>query len=149
MKYAFLLLALCTFIPSPSYANPITSFNDSQAILTIAQFMRDNADDMPTSSRISDKKIKIKDPSTCEVVNPSVVIKEVHTAIKSVLRMFPDEELPLEEAMDDLKKYVGTGPLRHCKLVQENQHKKIFVSYFFDSTDKIHVKVDTVVLLVL
>lgn len=147
MKYAFLLFAL--LISSPSYARSITSFNDSQALLTIAQFMRDNADDLASSSRISDKKMKIKDLSNCEVVNPSVVIKEVQTAIKNVLRMFPDEELPLEEAMADLSEYIGTAPLKHCKIVQENQYKKIFVSYFFDANDKIHVKVDTVILLIL
>jgi hypothetical protein len=109
--------------------------------------MVDNAEDMPVSSRISDKKLKVPDLSICETVSSEKVLKEVASAIKSVLRLYPDEELPIEEAMEDLKDYVGAGPLKKCTVTQANQHKKIVVSYFFDAKDKIHVKVDTITLL--
>lgn len=148
MKYAFYFFFLSLLASSPLFARTITSFNDSPALVTIAQFMIDNAEDMAVSSRISDKKLKVNDQSACEVVSSSLVIAEVQSAIKSVLRMYPDEELPLEEAMNDLQDYVGTGSLVKCNVIQINQHKKILVSYFFDSTDKIHVKVDTVTLFI-
>lgn len=148
MKCAFLFFAILISISStPSMARTITSFSDSQALMTVAQFMIDNAEDMPISSRISDKKLKVPDPSICEAVSSEKVLKEVSSAIKIVLRLYPDEELPIEEAMEDLRDYISPGPLKKCTVTQSNQYKKINVSYFFDSTDKIHVKVDTITLL--
>lgn len=48
MKYAFLFLAL--IFTQNSFARTITSFNDSPALMTIAQFMIDNSDDMSSVS---------------------------------------------------------------------------------------------------
>lgn len=146
MKYAFFVLASSLFFSSALQARTITSFNDSPALMSIAQFMIDNAEDMIASHRISDKKLKVKDPSLCEVVSPSLVLSEVQSAINSILRMFPDEELPIEEAMSDLADYIGPGPLKKCHVTQTNSQKKILVSYFFDGSDKVHVKVDTITL---
>ncbi|MBC7541037.1 MAG: hypothetical protein H7281_19620 [Bacteriovorax sp.] len=146
MKYAFLFLALSFSFSTLSLANTINSFNDSQAIATIAQFMNDNAEDMPVSVAMTDKKLKLKDSSTCTTVTSAEVLSVVETAIKSVLRLYPDEELPIEEALTDLTDYVGPGPLKKCNVVQINNHKNITSVYFFDSQDKVHVKVDTITL---
>jgi hypothetical protein len=142
MKYAFLFLII-SFSQS-TFASHIKSFNDSQAILTIAQFMIDNAEDMPTSVRLSDVKLKVKDEAACTVVTPAEVLKEVHSAIKKVLKLYPDEELPLEEAMSDLLDYLGPGPLSKCIGNQEKFQGTVQVVYFYDSTDSIHVKVETI-----
>lgn len=148
MKYAFFMCALILFNnPSAKARAAITSFNDSPALMTIAQFMMDNAEDMPVSSRISDKKLKVMSGTVCEVVNAHTVVSEVESAINKMLRVYPDEELPVEEALSDLEIYVGQNSLKKCKVTQTNDHKKINVSYFYDSKDVIHIKIDTVTLL--
>lgn len=147
MKYAFYFFFLIFANSFELHARTITTFHDSPAIMNIAQFMIDNAEDLPVSNRISDKKLIVKEPGNCIVVDSSAVIKEVQAAIKSVLRLFPDEELPIEEAMSDLADYIGPGPLFKCTVIQSNRIKKIVVSYFYDHTDSVHVKVDTITLL--
>lgn len=146
MKYALLFLALFFSVAIKSQARTIHSFHDSQALMTIAQFMIDNAEDMRNSIRISDKKLTIKDASTCTVVSSKEVIKTVDAAILAILRLYPDEELPVDEALSDLADYLGTGPLTKCNILQKNERMKINAIYFFDKTNDIHVKVDTVTL---
>ena len=149
MKYAFLFITLILTLSNPSFARTITSFNDSQALMTVAQFILDNAEDLATSSRISDKKLKIKDDSACEPVNKKQVLKEVERAIYGIMRLYPDEELPIEEAMMDLEDYLGNGSFKKCLFSQKNQHKLIQVSYFFNSAHNAQVRVDTITLLLL
>ncbi len=144
MKYALLIFAFAIFSISSSYARSIKSFSDSQALLTISAFMIDTASDSPSSYRISDKKLKLKDTSACVDVNASVVIKEVKNAINGVLRLYPDEELPVDEAISDLTDYLENSSYKMCIIYQDNSLVKMKTIYFFDSSDKKHVKVDTV-----
>jgi hypothetical protein len=145
-KYAFFVLAFVLSSLPSSYARTIDSFNDSLAITAIAQFMLDNAEDMPASNRISDARYKINDKSSCEVVSPSDALKEVESIIKSILRFFPDEELPVEEAITDLKNYLGSDSLTKCTFNKTNQYKTHKVQYFSDAGNVIHLRVDTITL---
>ncbi len=158
MKYAFLFLVLSLASISSSYAEPeapvlptparnIESFSDSQALITISEFMTDNAEDMPSSNRISDKKLRLKDTSECTSVNASAVVKEVESAIRKVMRLYPDEDLPVDEALSDLSSYLENKTYKKCMIDQSNKQMKMNTVYFFDSSDKKHVKVDTITLL--
>ena len=144
MKYAFLVLALIFSFSTPTYAQPIKSFNDSQSILTIAQFMIDNAEDMKTSVHLSDRKFTVKDTSACVTVTTKDVLKHTQNAINIIFKFYPDEELPVEEAMIDLEAFLGTNLFKKCMFVQYKGKKTVQSSYFFDSSDTIHVKVDTI-----
>lgn len=146
MKYAFLFLILIFFYSNSIYAGTIKSFNDSQALLTVAQFLGDNAPDMKISTRISDNKINIKDPSNCHPVGSAFVLKVARDAMVNVFNFYPDEELPVEEALNDLKEYIGSSELKMCLFSKNNSEMKISIVYFFDRQDKIHLKVDTITL---
>ncbi|MGZ3790547.1 MAG: hypothetical protein ACXVLQ_18670 [Bacteriovorax sp.] len=142
MKYA-----LCFFVLAfTAKASTIHSFSDSQALMTIAQFMVDSASDTPTSSRISDEKLNLKDTSKCVDVSSAIVIKEVESAIKNVFHFYPDEELPIEEALADLSDYLKKKTYKECTLYQKSDLLLIKTLYFFDSEDKKHIKVDTITL---
>lgn len=145
MKYAILFCVLSTF-SSITHARSIKSFSDSQAITTISEFMMDSASDTTSSYRFSDKKLKLKDTSSCVDVNASDVIKEVENAIKNVLRYYPDEELPVEEAISDLTDYLENNSYKKCIVFQTIKKQSVRSVYFFDSRDVKHVKVDTITL---
>ena len=144
MKYAFFIFSFFIFSQS-SFARSINSFSDSQALSTIAEFMMDSASDSISSKLISDKKIKIKDGQACTLVNANDVIKAVESAINTVLRLYPDEELPVEEAISDLRDYLQNKTYHKCSFFQTKSHSSFSGEYFVDSSDKIHVKVDTVI----
>lgn len=145
MKYAFLILF--SAFSFSSYARTINSFNDSQAIVTIANFMFENAEDLPVSTRISDKKLKLDDTSNCKTATTSEILNEVWMALNTVLKFYPDEELPTEEALNDLADYLGNDTYKKCTVFQSNNHLLVSSTYFFNTTDTTHVKVDTITLI--
>lgn len=146
MKYAFFIFAL--FILGQSVqAAPVTSFNDSDAIITITQFMNDVKEDLPNAVTLSDKKMVIKDVSSCLEVTADNVLDETLKGIKKVLRFYPDEELPIEEAVADLESYIGKKSYSRCLFEKTTREHIIRTIYFFDAKDKIHLRVDNWTLL--
>ncbi|MBY0413414.1 MAG: hypothetical protein K2Q18_04585 [Bdellovibrionales bacterium] len=148
MKYALSIFAasILFIISSNVQARTIYNFNDSDAITTVAQFLSDAAEDMPVSYRISDKKINIKNLSDCTDVKSSSVMNDVEDAIKKVMRFYPDEDLPYDQALVDLEDYVGSESYRKCVFIKKTAQSTIHTSYFVDSSDKIHLRVDNVAL---
>lgn len=142
MKYAFLFFFFLYSIPS--YSQPIKSFNDSQSILTIIHFLMDNAEDMKTSVRLSDRKYVLKNTEACAPVSSNEALKEIRIAINSIFSLYPDEELPVEEALADLQSYLGNNSFLKCISFESRGRKIIRSSYFVDSSDSVHVKIDTI-----
>lgn len=147
MRYA-LFIFLYTFLSSQTNAAQfrIERFSDSYALTTIAQFLDDAAEDVRVSTRISDKIVKLQDTSLC--VNSSAIeaLRDSEFAIRGVLRLYPDEELPFEEAMNDLRDYLGNHSLKKCLLVMSNTKKTVKSFYYFDPSGDIHLKLDVITL---
>ena len=148
MKYALSIFVLFFFavISTEASARTIKSFKDSEAITTIAQFMYDVGEDIPVSSRLSDKKINIRDYSKCTDVNAADVLEDVEQSIKRVLRYYPDEEVPFEEALIDLTDYLDNKSFKKCLFEKRSSNFRTKSSYYVDATDRIHVRVDNVAL---
>ena len=144
MKYAFLFLFL--LISKNSFAT-IKSFNDSQSLIEISQFMQDNLEDLSVAYRISDKKLKLTQINNCTEVTADSIIKDVANAIKVELRRFPDEELPVEGAINDLKEYLGDQAFKKCIFdYQSYDHLNIHSIYYFNKENSVHVNVDIITL---
>ncbi len=145
MKYAltFLFLLSTLFYSQQSSARTITKFKDSDALMTIAQFMYDSSEDLPQSIKMSDRKMNIKDIKTCVSVSADQVLVEVTKAIKTIIRFYPDEELPFEEALADLEDYLDHKNFKKCSMEKVTPQSRRLTSYFLDRDDLIHVRLDT------
>jgi hypothetical protein len=143
MKYAafFICLLVLSF---NTYARTITSFKQSDAIQSISNMLSENDEDLQTAFKISDKKYAIRDMSKCGPVDPSVAWHAFKDAIDSLTKLFPDEEIPVQEALNDMKDYLDNTPLTLCKFFYNNSEKQTVMLYFFDKSDKIHLRVDRV-----
>ena len=140
MKYAVLLISI--FIFSSVQARTIFSFRQSNAIMSITNMLSENAEDLNNSFQISDRKNTIKDTSSCEQVESSVALIAFKEAMDSVLRMFPDEEIPYNEALTDMNNYLDMAPLTLCKFFRATTEKQIVTLYFFNLDTKIHLRID-------
>lgn len=149
MKYAFFILSILlsfqSAIAAPSA--PIRSFDDSEALATVVQFMNDVKEDLPNAVTLSDKKTIIKETTKCTEVSSEEVFTETFKGIKKVLRFYPDEELPLEEAVTDLESYLGTKSYRRCVFEKTTREHIIKTIYFEALKDKTHLRVDNWTLL--
>lgn len=147
MKYALFFFAFL-FDATTSQARTITSFKNSEALLTVAQFMSDVRDDLPTSVLLTDKKIVIKDTSLCTSVSSDDVFQTAVIGIKKVLRFYPDDELPVEQALIDLEDYLDQKNFKKCLFEKTTKDHIIKTAYFLDAADKIHLRMDIRTLLV-
>ncbi len=145
MKYA-LLLFIFSFTQTAS-ARTITSFKNSDAITAVTQFMSDVRDDLPQSVLITDKKIALKDSSNCIDVSVAAVMDDAIKGIKKVLRFYPDEELPIEQALIDLEDYLDNKSFKKCLFERTTKDHLIKTTYFLDTTNKIHLRMDNRTLL--
>lgn len=143
----FLFLAVLFLSPQSASAKTIKSFKDSYAITTIAQFMYDVAEDVPMSIRLSDRKMNVKDFSGCDSISSRQVLRDVESAIKKVLRYYPDEEVPFEEALDDFEDYLDGAKYYKCQFSKKYSQSKMITNYYVDTTNKIHLRVDNITLL--
>lgn len=147
MKYAlFILFTVLVSVSTEASARTITSFRDSDAISTIAQFMYDVAEDVPVSFKLSDKKINIKDFSQCTDVEASKVLDHVESSIKKVLRYYPDEDVPFEQALIDMEDYLDGRTYKKCVFEKKSAQSKIVSTYYADVSNKIYVRLDNVAL---
>ncbi|MBC7713798.1 MAG: hypothetical protein H7177_10695 [Rhizobacter sp.] len=148
MKYAFSILTalfIATIAPSVE-ARTIYSFKDSDAIMTIAQFMYDVAEDVPVSTRLTEKKVNVPDLSKCSDVTANDVLSDVETSIKRVLRFYPDEEVPFEQAMTDLEDFLDHRDYKKCAFENKSSQSQTKSTYYTDVSDKIHLRLDNVAL---
>ena len=148
MKYAFLFLFIFSFflVSNNSFAT-IKSFKDSQNLTIISQFMQDNLEDLPVAYRINDKKLKSTQLNNCTEVTADSIIKDVANAIKVELRRFPDEELPVENALNDLKEYLDDQAFKKCEFdYQSYDHLSIHSNYYFNKENSVHVNMDIITL---
>lgn len=148
MKYALSILTLLLTLSftTPVSARTITAFSDSDAIMAVARFMYDVAEDIPVSTRLTDKKIVVKDFSRCENVSAEAALSDVTSAIKRVLRYYPDEDIPFEQALVDMEDYLDHKTFKKCSFQTKTAQSLVKSSYYLDSSDKIHLRVDNVAL---
>lgn len=145
MKVAiFFIFLVMSFGLSANTFRHIQSFQDSASISSIAQFLNDASEDVKVSTRISDKKMKVRDFELCTSATSKNALKEAELMIKSVLRLYPDEELPFEEALADLENYLDNREYSRCTIVQIKANKKIQSIYYFDTLDEVHLKLDII-----
>ena len=149
MKYAFFILItlfIATIAPKEASANTIHAFRQSDSISAVAQFMYDVAEDVPVGARLSDKKVSIKDFSKCSDVSAAEVLSDVEKTIKRVLRFYPDEEIPFDQALVDFEDYLNNQTYKKCTFEKTTSQASTKTTYYADLSDKIHLRVDTIAL---
>lgn len=145
MKYALFILAffVLTTIEN-AQARTVHSFRESDAITSIAQFLYDMSGDMPVSYRISDKKIKISNNSNCIQVKASDALSDFESTVTKVIRFYPDEEIPFEQALLDMEDYLDGKNYLKCQIIKKEHDVVTTTSYYYDHADKIHLRIDHV-----
>lgn len=141
MKYV--LTFLFVVLLENASARTITRFRDSESLTVMAQFLFDSSEDIPQPIRLSDKKINIKDLNKCTSVSAEHVYSDVANSINKVLRFYPDEDLPFEQALTDLEDYLDHRTFKKCIFEKVTPNSTLHTTYYRDQKDQIHVRLDT------
>jgi hypothetical protein len=147
MKYTltFLFLAIVSISSLGNVsAREIQSFKDSDALIGLTQFLYDVGEDLEVSLKISDKKVTIKDTSKCTTTAAGEALTLTEKAVMKVLRFYPDEDVPFEQAMIDLADYLNNVRLKKCLFEKVTKQSLVKTTYFEDASGKIHLRIDTI-----
>ena len=145
--FSFFIITIIAAFSMKASARTITSFQDSDALMTVTAFMYDVAEDIPVSTGLTDKKVNLKDFSNCVDVAADTILSDVELGIKRVLRVYPDEEIPFEQALADLEDYLDHQSFKKCSSVTTSPQAHIESVYYVDHNDKIHLRMDNTSLL--
>lgn len=115
--------------------------------MTVTDFMYDVVEDIPVATGLNDKRLIVKDLSRCIQVKADVIMNDVESGIKRVLRVYPDEDIPVEQALIDLEDYLDNQTFMKCNFVTTSSKSYIESIYYVDLSDKIHLRMDNISLL--
>lgn len=149
MKYALSIFCMSFLIATFSTnagARSITSIHQSESIKAINIFMYDAGEDIPGSIRMSDQKINLTDTSQCIEVSSQEVLSDVDKAIRKVMRFYPDEDIPFEEALIDMEDYLDHQVYKRCTFIKKRAQSLVTSSYYLNLDDKIHLRLDNIAL---
>jgi hypothetical protein len=138
MKYAFFFLFLS--ISNVLHARSITSFNDSNALLSVAVFMEDASEDLPQATFINDNKHSL-DSSSCELVSAASIYSDVEKAVKKIARFYPDEDIPFYEALVDLEDYLDQRSYYKCQTIKNQSSVKLIKTFYVDQKNEVYLTV--------
>ena len=72
---------------------------------------------------------------------------DVDLAIRKVMRFYPDEDVPFEQALSDMEDYLNNQSYKKCSLIKKTAQSITKTSYYMSSNDKIHLRLDNITLL--
>lgn len=144
MKYAHFVFILSALFIQAAHARSVTSFKKSDSLTAIAQFLYEVGPDLPSSVKLSDRKVSEIDFQRCVLVSTEVVLDDAEKSIRQVLRYFPDEEVPFEEALTDLEDYLDNQSFYQCFFHKTAKHFSVNSTYYVDASDRIHLRLDKI-----
>ena len=150
MKYALSICSLSILIATFSTdasARSITSLRQSDAISAVVEFLYDVGEDVQETTRLTDKKIILKDLSKCPTVTSQDVLDDVDSAIRKVMRFYPDEDVPFEQALYDMEDYLDNQSYRKCTIIKKNKQSVTKSSYYVNSNHNIPLLLANITLL--
>ncbi len=143
MKYALLVFSLLLSINI--FSREINSISNSPAINEIVSFINDNREEFASYYKISDKVFEIKNYEGCSVVGDQEIAKDFSKSFKLILAKYPDEELPFDEAIADLKNFLDHKSYYRCSKVGSNSNGDAVEVHYYQSLDKvIYLRIDNI-----
>lgn len=157
MKVAFFnfvrlqIFVLCSFVLHTN-ANDLSfepllqvnSLKDSPSIGVVRDFMNEVHNDLETYYVINERNLKLPTKHQCFAKNKSEVVRFVTKSIMHTLKMYPDEELPVVEAIADLKKYLKADSYEMCTFTRIIKEEKYEHSLFYSLDGTFYLRLDFV-----
>ena len=140
------------FISTTSFAedqmienlSQIKSLKDSQALTSVREFMASVHEDLETYYVINERNLKLPAKHTCVFKTKAEVVRIVTKSIMHTLKLYPDEELPVEEAVNDLKGYLRAETYEVCTFTRVVKDEKFEHSLFYSQSGTFYLRLDFV-----
>lgn len=120
----------------------ITSLSQSEAMTTIREFMTEVHEDLESYYLISDKNLKLPTDAVCGTKTKAEVVRTITKSIMHTLKLYPDEELPVSEAVEDLKLYLVDASYKTCTYSKVVRGLRVERALFYFSNARLAIRLD-------
>lgn len=120
----------------------LTSLSQSESFSTVREFMVEVHEDLESYYLISDKNLKLPEDAVCVTKTKAEVVRIITKSIMHTLKLYPDEELPVSEAVDDLKLYLYEAQYKTCSYKKVSRGLSAERTLFYFGNSRLAVRLD-------
>lgn len=122
----------------------IKTLKDSPSLTIVREFMAEVRADLETYYVVSDRNLKLPAKHLCTVKTKAEVVRIITKSIMHTLKLYPDEELPVSEAIADLKSYLRAETYEMCTFSKVVKEEKYDHSLFYSQSGTFYLRLDFV-----
>lgn len=118
------------------------SLKDSSSLTIVREFMTSVRADLESYYVINDRHLKLPAKHICTMKTKADVVRLVTKSIMHTLKLYPDEELPVEEAILDLKSYLRADTYEMCTFSRVVKEEKYEHTLFYSQSGTFYLRLD-------
>lgn len=120
----------------------LRNLKDSSALTEVRDFMTSVRADLESYYIISDRNLKLPARHVCVYKTKAEVLRTVTKSIMHTLKLYPDEELPVEEAVNDLRSFLRAETYEVCTFSRVVKEEKIEHTLFYSQSGTFYLRLD-------
>lgn len=109
---------------------PVRGFGQSNALSIVLDTIYDASFDFEGMYIISHNIDFLGDKRQCTTISVQVILRHFKKIFDEFISYYPDEELPYDQALRDLKKIIGTGKYQRCHEVSTTARGHVDVTHY-------------------
>jgi hypothetical protein len=146
MFRVFMLLAYLFLGPAQLYAKSDLAsqktFNDSGALTLVLDTIYDASFDFEGLYIIGHNMEFLSEKKDCEVVPTAGLVSHFKKIFKEFTSYYPDEELPYDEALSDLKEIAQGADFKRCYERQEGGRGYVEVTHYQSLSTPLWIRIE-------
>lgn len=147
MKRIGMLLAVIVFMSTSqvSARAPLSAqetFHESGALMLVLDAIYDASFDFEGVYIVTHNIEFLTEKKECEVVETQALVDHFKKIFQEFISYYPDEQLPYDEALDDLREIAGGSEFKHCYERMENARGYVEVTHYKSLDSKLWVRIE-------
>ncbi len=120
----------------------VDHLKDSPSISIVRDFMNEVHSDLDSYYVIQDRNLKLPLKHSCVQKSKTEVVRMITKSIMHTLKFYPDEDLPISEAISDLKMYLKEDKYEMCSFSRIIKDEKFDHSLFYSLDGAFFLRLD-------
>lgn len=118
------------------------SFHDSGALIRVLDAIYDASFDFEGLYIITHNVEFLGEKQKCEIVSSAALVAHIKKIFQEFISYYPDEELPFDEALKDLKEIAGGSDFKRCYERQEDPRAYVEVTHYQSLSTKLWIRIE-------
>lgn len=138
----FVTVMMLVLAPSAHSAQPVGGFSQSNALSIVLDTIYDASFDFEGMYIITHNIEFLGEKKKCSQVSVNMILRHFKKIFDEFISYYPDEELPYDQALRDLKKILGSGKYQRCHEVSTSAQGHIDVTHYQSLETQLWIRIE-------